>query len=142
MAAKRKPTDKKKAEEVKQTTEAIEEAKQDQPQFEGIAILGSHPKTVEHAPFDKSWLIYACSPHNIEKRTLPRVDQWFEVHVPIADKTRQYPYLKHLEMNKVAQNPPHCGIGRVEHHRGIEKREKDDDHHRSNCDANTQFDDH
>ena len=64
---------------------------------EGIAILGSHPATVSQAPFDKPWLIYTCSPHNFEKRQLPRWDEWFEVHVPLADRTRAYPYLKWLE---------------------------------------------
>lgn len=66
--------------------------------YEGIAILGSHPATVGIAPFgDPRWLIYACSPHNFEKRTLPRFDEWFEIHRPVADKTRAYPYLKYLE---------------------------------------------
>ena len=65
--------------------------------IEGIAILGSHPATVMRAPFDKPWRIYACSPHNVEMRTLPRVDAWFEVHVPVADKTRSYGYLKAVE---------------------------------------------
>ena len=66
--------------------------------YEGIAILGSHPATVQMAPFDNlNWLIYACSPHNVEKRQLPRFDEWFEVHIPLADKTRAYPYLRFLE---------------------------------------------
>lgn len=66
--------------------------------YEGIAILGSHPVTVMMAPFDDpAWLIYACSPHNFEKRQLPRFDQWFEVHPTLSDKTRAYPYLKFLE---------------------------------------------
>jgi hypothetical protein len=61
----------------------------------GIAILGSHPATVEQAPFDDpAWLIFACSPHNVEQRTLPRVDQWFEVHDPVEDPTRAFGYLK------------------------------------------------
>ena len=64
---------------------------------EGIAVLGSHPATVSQAPFDKPWLIYACSPHNFEMRQLPRWDAWFEVHIPLADRTRAYPYLKFLE---------------------------------------------
>lgn len=64
----------------------------------GIAVCGSHPATVATAPFDKpDWLIYACSPHNIEMRTLPRWDQWFEVHAVAADKTRSYHYLRGLE---------------------------------------------
>ena len=64
---------------------------------EGIAILGSHPMTVMRAPFEKNWRIYACSPHNFEHRTLPRVDAWFEVHIPAAHQTRAYGYLKCLE---------------------------------------------
>jgi hypothetical protein len=66
--------------------------------FEGIAVLGSHPATVELAPFsDPSWLIYACSPHNVEQRRLPRWDQWFEIHLPAAHSTRSYHYLRGLE---------------------------------------------
>lgn len=61
----------------------------------GIAVLGSHAATVEKAPFhDDSWLIFACSPHNLEHRTLPRVDMWSETHKPVQDKTRSYRYLK------------------------------------------------
>lgn len=61
----------------------------------GIAILGSHPATVGQAPFhNPSWHIYACSPHNVEKRRLPRVEQWFEVHDPLEDPTRAFGYLK------------------------------------------------
>ena len=61
----------------------------------GIAILGSHPATVMKAPFaDPGWLIYACSPHNVEKRALPRVTQWYEVHDTIEDPTRAFAYLK------------------------------------------------
>ncbi len=66
--------------------------------YEGIAVLGSHPATVELAPFDDpKWKIYACSPHNYEHRKLPRWDAWFELHDPIADATRAYPYLRWLE---------------------------------------------
>lgn len=101
-------------------------------EYDGIAVLGSHPATVLKAPFDDpKWLIYACSPHNLAyaynvnqarmwyegaapqegthqrlrylnggKRPdggLYRVDQWFEVHVPLADETRPYAYLRELE---------------------------------------------
>lgn len=60
-----------------------------------IAILGSHPATVYMAPFgDLDWQIWACSPHNFERRDLPRIDQWFEVHDPAADKTRSDLYLE------------------------------------------------
>lgn len=72
--------------------------------FTGIAILGSHPGTKSKAPFDDpKWLIYACSPDNTpygigkEKSALPRVDVWFELHRPIADRTRPYRYLRLLE---------------------------------------------
>jgi hypothetical protein len=63
----------------------------------GIAILGSHPATVMLAPFDEDWLIYACSPHNVEKRKLPRVDEWFEVHIPVAHQTRGMEYIEALK---------------------------------------------
>lgn len=69
----------------------------------GIAILGSNPATVGLAPFDKSdWAIYSCSPDNTpygngkNARALPRVDQTFEVHIPIADATRSYAYLQYV----------------------------------------------
>lgn len=66
-----------------------------QAKYTGIAILGSHPATVTQAPFgDAGWLIYACSPHNIEHRRLPRCDQWFEVHDTVEDPTRAFGYLK------------------------------------------------
>jgi hypothetical protein len=66
--------------------------------YEGIAICGSNPATIGMAPFDdERWIIYACSPHNFEHRKLPRFDEWFEDHIPVADKTRAYPYLKYLE---------------------------------------------
>ena len=102
------------------------------PQYEGIAVLGSHPHTVNQAPFDDpKWLIYACSPHNLccayneeqakfsfdgaipqegqheGRRFLDggkrpdggkyRVDEWFEVHVPVAHQTRPLHYLKEVE---------------------------------------------
>jgi hypothetical protein len=60
-----------------------------------IIILGSHPVTVLQAPFaDQAAYIYACSPHNVEKRVLPRVDCFCELHAPIEDPTRAFPYLK------------------------------------------------
>ena len=63
-----------------------------------IAVLGSHPITVWMAPFgDPDWKIWACSPHNFEKRELPRVDEWFETHMPaFCAKTRQRPYLDYV----------------------------------------------
>lgn len=94
---------------LKEAKTAIETAKQ--PPIQGIAVLGSHPQTVELAPFDDpSWLIYACSPDNIRERTLPRVDQWFEVHLPVTHPTRPYEYLRRLEDNNVAQSPPHAAV--------------------------------
>jgi hypothetical protein len=30
----------------------------------------------------------------VEQRTLPRVDQWFEIHLPLEDPTRAFGYLK------------------------------------------------
>jgi hypothetical protein len=74
---------------------AIEAPAVSRTRLTGIAILGSHPATVEAAPFaDDGWLIYACSPHNVEKRKLPRVTEWFEVHDVIEDPTRAFGYLK------------------------------------------------
>ncbi len=99
------------AQEVAELHEVIEGANKPQPDYQGIAILGSHPETVGDAPFnDKSWKIYACSPHNIEMRTLPRIDEWFEIHKPVTDKTRRYEYLRRLEENRVAQDPAHCDV--------------------------------
>lgn len=69
----------------------------------GIAVLGSHPQTRLKAPFDDNWLIFACSPDNSpygysnHKGELPRVNAWFELHVPVADRTRPYGYLRWLE---------------------------------------------
>lgn len=67
-------------------------------EIKAIAVLGSHPATVANAPFDDpSWTIYACSAHNIEHRTLPRWDQWFEIHRTASDPTRSYKFLRGLE---------------------------------------------
>jgi hypothetical protein len=91
------------AEETDEFFDEMEEATEEQ-KWNGIAVLGSNPKTVGMAPFnDPKWKIYACSPHNIEHRTLPRVNEWFEVHVPVAHQTRAYDYLRHLEDNKVSE---------------------------------------
>lgn len=66
--------------------------------LKGIAILGSHPATVAMAPFnDPEWYIYSCSPHNVEKRTLPRWDEWFEVHIPVPHQTRGPIYTEALK---------------------------------------------
>ena len=73
----------------------------------GISICGSHIATKALAPFsDSSILIYACSPDNSpygmngppQCSPLPRVDQFFEIHRPIFDKTRPYAYLEWLSM--------------------------------------------
>jgi hypothetical protein len=71
--------------------------------LKGIAIVGSHPATATMAPFqDEGWLIYACSPDNTpfgdpkNCRTLPRHDQWFELHAPIEDPTRPWAYLHYV----------------------------------------------
>lgn len=106
-----------KAGEVADLTNSIEAAKGES-KYSGIAIMGSHPGSVQEGPFDHDdWLIYACSPHNLEftaqdgsnpgLRYLPggkradggrfRVDEWFEVHLPLADATRPYGYLRELE---------------------------------------------
>ena len=84
-----------KADETKALFEQIEQANKP---VTGIAICGSHPQTIVKAPFDQAdWRIYACSPHNIEHRKLPRVDEWFEVHYPIWDNTRSFFYLESLK---------------------------------------------
>jgi hypothetical protein len=71
--------------------------------LKGIAICGSQPQTKGLAPFqDRSWRIYACSPDNTphglngppQCSPLPRVDDWYEVHRPVFDRTRPYPYLE------------------------------------------------
>lgn len=74
----------------------------------GIAILGSNPATRTQAPFDDpDWLIWACSPANTpyglrgEGGPLPRVDDWFEIHLPITHPTRPYGYLRFLEKQPV-----------------------------------------
>ena len=84
--------------QLKETKNTHENKEASEQKVKGIAILGSHPATVMQAPFeDPGWKIYACSPHNFEMRTLPRHDEWFELHAPIADQTRAYPYLRFVE---------------------------------------------
>lgn len=68
-----------------------------------IAILGSHPATVMQAPFgDESAYILACSPDNTpfgcteNRRVLPRVDCWAELHSPIEHPSRPYAYLNYV----------------------------------------------
>lgn len=74
-----------------------------QAKLEGIAIVGSNPNTVGLAPCDDpAWAIYACSPDNTpyglnaNAKALPRVDQWFEVHLPLEDPTRPFGYLQYV----------------------------------------------
>jgi len=69
----------------------------------GIALLGSHPATKKLAPYgDDGYLIYACSPDNSpyglspDASAPPRVDSWYEIHVPAFDRTRPYEYLDWL----------------------------------------------
>src|SRR5690606_13506828 len=71
--------------------------------LKGIAVLGSHPATKRQAPYnDDGWLIYACSPDNSpyglspDACAPPRVNEWFEVHNPVFDRTRPYEYLDWL----------------------------------------------
>lgn len=101
------------------TSDAIGQAVIDKPKYTGIAVLGSHPDTVQQAPFDDpEWLVYACSPHNLDIDAMDgrdpnarhlaggtrfggkgnyRVDEWFEVHMPLEDESRPYSYCKALE---------------------------------------------
>jgi hypothetical protein len=74
-----------------------------QSKITGIAICGSNQTTIGAAPFGRNdWLIYACSPDNTPYgnnkncRELPRVSEWFEVHLPIADETRPFGYLSYI----------------------------------------------
>src|SRR5574342_900839 len=69
----------------------------------GIAVIGSHPATVNSAPYGQAdWLIYACSPDNTpggkapHAAARPRVDQWFELHQPVEDQSRPFGYLKYV----------------------------------------------
>jgi hypothetical protein len=73
-----------------------------------IAICGSNPTTIDEAPFgDPSWRIWACSPDNTPfglgklTRELPRVDERFELHVPIADESRPFGYLQHISKDPI-----------------------------------------
>jgi len=71
--------------------------------LKGIAVCGSHPLTKMAAPFkDPGYLIYACSPDNSpyghpdNRSPLPRVTEFFEIHVPVFDRSRPYAYLQWL----------------------------------------------
>lgn len=72
--------------------------------YHTLAVCGSHPATVAQTPFaDPGVLIYACSPDNSpyghadHAKPLPRVDTFFEIHVPVFDKTLPYAYLDWLK---------------------------------------------
>lgn len=104
------------AQKVAEAAQGPSEAAQQIPS--GIAIMGSHPATVMAAPWDDpTWAIYACSPDNLTREAMDgrhpglrylfggtrpdggkfRVDQWFEVHIPLSDESRHYGYLRELE---------------------------------------------
>lgn len=70
---------------------------------DSLAILGSNPATVGAAPFGQgNWAILGCSPdntpygHSDKAQSLPRVDQWYELHDPIEDPSRPFGYLYHI----------------------------------------------
>lgn len=47
------------------------------------------------APFgEPEWRIWACSPGNMG--VLPRVDAWFEMHVPAGSETRPDDYIEYI----------------------------------------------
>lgn len=129
------------AEKVIDLGEAIEAANQ---KYTGIAVLGSNPVTVQEAPFDHpDWLIYGCSPHNLEfaaqdgrnpglrylmggrrpDGALYRVDEWFEVHKPLADATRPYGYLRELEKLPLVWMRDKEGLARIKGARPYPEKE-------------------
>lgn len=61
-----------------------------------ICILGSHPVFRQAAPFDDHrYEIWACSTHNLPPHfVLPRVNRFYEVHLPALDpregRSQQY----------------------------------------------------
>jgi len=135
-----------KARDVAGLADAIESAKDGKPEtkFSGIAIMGSNPATVQEGPFDHDdWLIYGCSPHNLVfeaqdgsnpgLRYLPggkradggrfRVDEWFEVHLPLADATRPYGYLRELEKLPLVWMRDAEGLSRIKGARKYPEKE-------------------
>jgi hypothetical protein len=69
----------------------------------GVAIVGSNPATVMAAPYgDPTWSIHVCSPdntpfgHNKNRRELPRVDETYELHIPVCDESRPFAYVHHI----------------------------------------------
>jgi hypothetical protein len=134
------------AHDVAGLADAIESAKdgKTETKYSGIAIMGSHPATVQQGPFDEDdWLIYACSPHNLVfeaqdgsnpgLRYLPggkradggrfRVDEWFEVHLPLADATRPYGYLRELEKLPIVWMRDQEGLSRIKGARQYPEKE-------------------
>lgn len=91
------------AKDVADWSDEVAKANQNKPKYEGIAVMGSHPKTKFQAPFDKDWLIYVCSPHNLEPGypRLPRWDQWFEIHLPAQHETRSLAYLEEVKKERL-----------------------------------------
>lgn len=138
-----------KARDVAGLADAIESAKEGgtgkpESKFSGIAIMGSNPATVQEGPFDHDdWLIYGCSPHNLVfeaqdgsnpgLRYLPggkradggrfRVDEWFEVHLPLADATRPYGYLRELEKLPLVWMRDAEGLSRIKGARKYPERD-------------------
>lgn len=81
-----------------QETEIVEAGGESPPSIKGIAICGSNPATINMAPFDDpEWLIYACSPDNVNFWDLPRVDQWFELHDHFPHASRSLLYWEKLK---------------------------------------------
>ena len=62
-----------------------------------IALIGAKRATKWKAPYkDPDWTIWACAPSNM--KALPRVDAWFENHVPAhCEVTRQADYMDYLK---------------------------------------------
>lgn len=86
-----------KADALKAQADAAKQAAGNQPAIEGIAVLGSNPKTIMMAPFDDpKWVIYGCSSHNLA--TLPPVDYEKNAFVKRPDpRSGQDPYLRYLQ---------------------------------------------
>jgi len=70
-----------------------------QPKPLKIALIGTAPSSRMLAPYsDPSWTIWACSPGNM--KSLPRVDEWFEIHGNMLwPENKHYgePYLEWLK---------------------------------------------
>lgn len=132
-----------KAEDIAGMLQQIEDAKDNPAKYDGIAIMGSHPATVQEGPFDHNWLVYACSPHNLvfeaQDGANPglrylaggkradggrfRVDEWFEVHKPLAHETRPYGYLRELEKLPLVWMRDKEGLSRIKGARKYPEKE-------------------